>query len=126
MIRRPPRSTRTDTLFPYTTLFRSQGVGAQGLGGLSTVLDVKILDWPCHAAGKPVAMIPNCAATRHAHVVMDGSGPAYLDPPDLSLWPDVEWQPDAAAKRVDLDHLTSEQVSSRPETPRVGTEMFST
>ena len=89
----------------------AMGVGAQGLGGLSTVLDVKILDWPCHAAGKPVAMIPNCAATRHAHFTLDGSGPAYLEPPKLDEWPDVQWQPDAAAKRVDLDTLTAEEVA---------------
>jgi fumarate hydratase class I len=63
------------------------GIGAQGLGGLTTVLDIKIKMFPCHAAGKPVAMIPNCAATRHAHFVMDGSGPVYLDPPSLDLWP---------------------------------------
>ena len=88
------------------------GVGAQGLGGLSTVLDVKILDWPCHAAGKPVAMIPNCAATRHAHVVLDGSGPAYLEPPRLDEYPAVTWQPDSAARRVDLDTLTPEEVAS--------------
>ena len=88
------------------------GVGAQGLGGLSTVLDVKILDWPCHAAGKPVAMIPNCAATRHAHVTLDGSGPAFLPQPDLDLWPDVKWEPDVAAKKVDLDNLTREEVVS--------------
>jgi fumarate hydratase, class I len=90
----------------------AQGVGAQGLGGLSTVLDVKILDAPCHAAGKPVAMIPNCAATRHAHFTLDGSGPSYLEQPDLSQWPDVQWEPDAAAKRVDLDNLTPEEVAS--------------
>ena len=90
----------------------AQGVGAQGLGGLSTVLDVKILDAPCHAAGKPVAMIPNCAATRHAHFTLDGSGPAYLEPPKLDEWPDVHWQPDSAAKRVNLDTLTPEEVSS--------------
>ncbi|MEP5937699.1 MAG: fumarate hydratase [Erythrobacter sp.] len=90
----------------------AQGVGAQGLGGLSTILDVKIYDWPCHAAGKPVAMIPNCAATRHAHVVMDGSGAAYIDPPDLTLWPQVEWQPSAEAKRVNLDELTQAEVAS--------------
>ena len=89
----------------------AQGVGAQGLGGLSTVLDVKILDWPCHAAGKPVAMIPNCAATRHAHFTLDGSGPSYLEAPKLDQWPDVHWQPDAAAKKVDLDHLTKEEVA---------------
>ena len=90
----------------------AQGVGAQGLGGLSTVLDVKIYDAPCHAAGKPVAMIPNCAATRHAHFTLDGSGPAYLEPPRLDEWPDVHWQPDASAKRVNLDMLTKEEVES--------------
>jgi fumarate hydratase class I len=88
------------------------GIGAQGLGGLATVLDVKILDWPCHAAGKPVAMIPNCAATRHAHFTLDGSGPSFLEPPRLSDWPDVHWQPDTEAKRVDLDNLTPETVQS--------------
>lgn len=89
----------------------AQGVGAQGLGGLSTVLDVKIYDAPCHAAGKPVAMIPNCAATRHAHFTLDGSGPTYLEQPKLDEWPDVNWQPDAAAKRVNLDTLTAEEVA---------------
>ncbi len=82
------------------------GIGAQGLGGLSTILDVKILDWPCHAAGKPVAMIPNCAATRHAHFTLDGSGPSFLAVPDLKQWPDVHWTPDKAAIRVNLDNLT--------------------
>ncbi|HTJ06334.1 MAG TPA: fumarate hydratase [Caldimonas sp.] len=88
------------------------GIGAQGLGGLTTVLDVKIAMAPTHAASKPVALIPNCAATRHAHFVLDGSGPAYLDPPSLDLWPDVEWAPDQQSKRVDLDTLTREQVAS--------------
>jgi fumarate hydratase, class I len=87
------------------------GIGAQGLGGLSTVLDVKILDYPTHAASLPVAMIPNCAATRHAHFTLDGSGAARLEPPDLSRWPDVEWAPSAEARRVDLDKLTAEQVA---------------
>lgn len=86
------------------------GIGAQGLGGLSTILDVKILDWPTHAASKPVAMIPNCAATRHAHFTLDGSGPAYLEPPRLDEWPDVNWTPDKAAVRVNLDNLTAEDV----------------
>lgn len=90
----------------------AQGVGAQGLGGLSTVLDVKIHDAPCHAAGKPVAMIPNCAATRHAHFVLDGSGPTYLEPPKLDEWPDVHWKPDASARRVNLDTLTKDEVES--------------
>ena len=88
------------------------GIGAQGLGGLTTVLDVKIKDWPCHAAGKPVAMIPNCSATRHAHVVLDGSGPAFLETPKLDDWPKVDWAPDKAAKRVNLDKLTPEEVQS--------------
>ncbi len=88
------------------------GIGAQGLGGLSTILDVKIMDAPCHAAGKPVAMIPNCAATRHAHFVLDGSGPSYLEAPQLDEWPDVHWTPDAAARRVDLDTLTAAEVQS--------------
>ena len=75
------------------------GIGAQGLGGLTTVLDIKVKDYPTHAANLPVAMIPNCAATRHAHFTLDGSGPAYLEPPKLDEWPKVDWQPDAAAKR---------------------------
>jgi fumarate hydratase class I len=79
---------------------------------LSTILDVKILDWPCHAAGKPVAMIPNCAATRHAHFTLDGSGPSFLETPKLDEWPQVHWAPDKAAKRVDLDKLTREEVES--------------
>jgi fumarate hydratase class I len=87
------------------------GIGAQGLGGLSTVLDVKILDYPTHAASKPVAMIPNCAATRHAHFVLDGSGAAKLAPPDLSRWPKVEWAPSPEARRVDLDTLTPAEVA---------------
>ena len=86
------------------------GIGAQGLGGLSTILDVKILDAPCHAAGKPIGMIPNCAATRHAHFTLDGSGPVFLEQPKLDEWPDVNWTPDKAAKRVNLDTLTREEV----------------
>jgi len=89
------------------------GIGAQGLGGLTTVLDVKIKMYPTHAASKPVAMIPNCAATRHAHFVMDGSGPVYLDPPSLDLWPNVAWAPDYnKSKKVDLNTLTKAEVAS--------------
>ena len=89
------------------------GIGAQGLGGLTTVLDVKIATFPTHAASKPVAMIPNCAATRHAHVVLDGSGPAYMEPPSLDLWPKVDWVPDAQkSRRVNLDTLTPTEVAS--------------
>ncbi|MCW7538176.1 fumarate hydratase [Aquabacterium sp. A7-Y] len=89
------------------------GIGAQGLGGLTTVLDIKIKTYPTHAASKPVAMIPNCAATRHAHFVLDGSGPAYLEPPSLDLWPDVSWAPDYnKSRKVNLDSLTREDVAS--------------
>lgn len=89
------------------------GIGAQGLGGLTTVLDVKIKTFPTHAASKPIAMIPNCAATRHAHFVLDGSGPAYLEPPSLDLWPNVQWAPDYnKSKKVDLDTLTPAEVAS--------------
>jgi len=89
------------------------GIGAQGLGGLTTVLDVKIQMYPTHAASKPVAMIPNCAATRHAHFVMDGSGPVYLEAPSLDLWPSVGWEPDTQkSQRVDLNTLTPAQVAS--------------
>ena len=95
------------------------GIGAQGLGGLSTILDVKILDAPCHAAGKPVAMIPNCAATRHAHFTLDGSGPSFLETPKLDEWPDVHWQPDAAAKKVNLDTLTQEEVCGWKQGDRI-------
>lgn len=87
------------------------GIGAQGLGGLTTVLDVKIKDYPTHAASLPVAVIPNCAATRHAHFVLDGSGPATLDPPDLALWPKLTYQASAASRRVNLDALTREDVA---------------
>ena len=89
------------------------GIGAQGLGGLTTVLDVKIAMYPTHAASKPVAMIPNCAATRHAHFVLDGSGAVDLEPPSLDLWPDVQWAPDYnQSKRVDLNTLTKEEVAA--------------
>ena len=87
------------------------GIGAQGLGGLTTVLDVKIKDYPTHAASLPVAIIPNCAATRHAHFVLDGSGPAQLDPPDLDLWPKLTYEAAPDSRRVNLDALTREDVA---------------
>ncbi len=87
------------------------GIGAQGLGGLTTVLDIKIKDYPCHAAGKPVAMIPNCAATRHVHFHLDGSGVAYLPVPKLEDWPKVTWST-AKSKRVNLDTLTQEEMNN--------------
>jgi len=91
----------------------SLGIGAQGLGGLTTVLDVKILDYPTHAASLPIAMIPNCAATRHVHFHLHGDGPAKLEVPNLADWPQVSWTADTEkSKRVDLDKLTPEEVAS--------------
>jgi fumarate hydratase class I len=87
------------------------GIGAQGLGGLTTVLDVKILDYPTHAASLPVAMIPNCAATRHIHFHLDGSGPAHLATPSLEDWPEITYDT-SNGKRVDLDNITKEEVAS--------------
>lgn len=88
------------------------GIGAQGMGGLTTVLDVKILDYPTHAASLPVAIIPNCAATRHVHFELDGSGVAELTPPNLDDWPKVKWQADASALKVDLDKVTKTDVQN--------------
>jgi fumarate hydratase class I len=88
------------------------GIGAQGLGGLTTVVDVKIKDYPTHAASLPVAMIPNCAATRHTHFVLDGSGPAELQVPKLEDWPKIDWGSAEGAKRVNLDTVTPEEVQS--------------
>ncbi len=88
------------------------GIGAQGLGGLTTVLDVKITDYPTHAANLPVAMIPNCAATRHVHFVLDGSGPAELAVPGLSDWPEITWEAGPGSKRVNLDTVPADEVQS--------------
>jgi len=110
---RGPRNAVEELRIELCDRINALGIGAQGLGGLTTVLDVKIATYPTHAASKPVAMIPNCAATRHAHLVLDGSGPAYLEPPSLDLWPDVQWAPDYnKSKRVNLDTLTKEEVAS--------------
>lgn len=86
------------------------GIGAQGLGGLTTVLDVKIKSAPTHAASKPVCMIPNCAATRHVHFTLDGSGPAELTPPKLSDWPQITWDVGDNVRRVNLDNITKADV----------------
>jgi fumarate hydratase class I len=88
------------------------GIGAQGLGGLTTVLDVQINSFPTHAASLPVALIPNCAATRHCHFTLDGSGPAQLAPPALDSWPEIAWDAAAGARRVDLNSITREQIAS--------------
>lgn len=86
------------------------GIGAQGLGGLTTVLDVKVKDFPTHAANKAVALIPNCAATRHTHFTLDGSGPAKQVPPSLDDWPEIAWEIGESTRRVNLDTVTPEDV----------------
>ena len=113
LLARGPNSKLEELRIELYKKVNALGIGAQGLGGLTTVLDVKINMFPTHAASMPVAMIPNCAATRHAHFVLDGSGPAFCEPPSLSDWPTVNWAPDyEKSQRVDLDTLTKEQVAA--------------
>jgi fumarate hydratase class I len=109
---RGPRNKVEELRIELYDKVNALGIGAQGLGGLSTVLDVKIKTYPVHAANRPVAIIPNCAATRHAHFVLDGSGPAEFEEPQLSDWPAVTWTPDANSRRVNLDTLTKVEVAS--------------
>jgi len=112
LIARGPASPLEELRISLYEKVNALGIGAQGLGGLTTVLDVKIRTYPTHAASKPVAMIPNCAATRHAHFVLDGSGPAVLEPPSLEHWPKVTWSAGASSRRVNLDTLTRAEVES--------------
>lgn len=113
LLQRGPQNKLEELRVELYEKVNALGIGAQGLGGLTTVLDIKIKTYPTHAASKPVAMIPNCAATRHAHLTLDGSGPVYLTPPSLDLWPNVHWKPDTQkSKRVDLNKLTPEEVAS--------------
>ncbi len=113
LLQRGPQNKLEELRIELYEKVNALGIGAQGLGGLTTVLDVKINMYPTHAASKPVAMIPNCAATRHAHFVLDGSGPAYIEPPALSEWPEVHWTPDTQkSQRVNLDTLTAAEVAA--------------
>lgn len=113
LLQRGPQNKLEELRIELYQKVNALGIGAQGLGGLTTVLDVKIKTFPTHAASKPIAMIPNCAATRHAHFVLDGSGPSFLEAPSLDLWPDVHWAPDYnKSKRVDLNALTPAEVAS--------------
>ena len=111
LIARGPRNRAEELRIELYDKVNRLGIGAQGLGGLTTVLDVKVRDYPTHAANLPVAMIPNCAATRHAHIVLDGSGPVYLDPPDLKDWPKLTYDV-SGARRVNLDTVTREEAAS--------------
>ena len=112
LLKRGPNSKVEELRIEIYEAVNKLGIGAQGLGGVTTVLDVKIKDWPTHAASKPVAMIPNCAATRHIHFTLDGTGPAMLTPPSIEDWPDMEYEASADAKRVDMDNVTPEEVAS--------------
>jgi fumarate hydratase class I len=108
---RGPKTRAEELRLELVDKVNALGIGAQGLGGLTTVLDVKVKAYPTHAASLPVAMIPNCAAARHAHFVLDGSGPAALDPPRLEDWPKVSWAPSDEARRVNLDSLTRDAIA---------------
>ncbi len=111
LIARGPRNTAEKLRIELYDKVNRLGIGAQGLGGLTTVLDVKVRDYPTHAANLPVAMIPNCAATRHAHFVLDGSGPVYLDPPSLEDWPKLTYDV-SGARRVNLDTVTRAEAAA--------------
>ncbi|MDO8844243.1 fumarate hydratase [Methylicorpusculum sp.] len=112
LIARGPQNRVEELRLELFEKVNALGIGAQGLGGLTTVLDIKIRDFPTHAANLPIAMIPNCAATRHAHFILDGSGPAKLESPSLSDWPEVTWDAGKTAKRVNLATVTREDVAS--------------
>ena len=111
LIARGPKNRSEELRIELYDKVNRLGIGAQGLGGLTTVLDVKVLDTPAHAANLPVAMIPNCAATRHAHIVLDGSGPVYLDPPNLENWPKLTYDV-STATRVNLDTVTRAEAAT--------------
>ncbi|CAI8422831.1 MAG: Fumarate hydratase class I, anaerobic [Halieaceae bacterium] len=112
---RGPKNRAEELRLEIMDAVNKLGIGAQGLGGLTTVLDVKIMDYPTHAASLPVAMIPNCAATRHAHFELTGSGPVFQQAPSLDVWPDITWEPGDSVRRVDLDTVTrTETLSWQP------------
>jgi fumarate hydratase class I len=111
LIARGPKTKAEELRITLFNEVNKLGIGAQGLGGLTTVLDVKIKDCPTHAASLPIAIIPNCAATRHAHLTLDGSGPVYLDPPKLEDWPNIEWKAEGA-KRVNVNTITKADLAS--------------
>jgi fumarate hydratase class I len=109
LIKRGPKTKLEELRLDIFEKVNALGIGAQGLGGLTTVVDVKILDYPTHATSKPVAMTPNCAATRHVHFTLDGSGPAHLPVPNLDDWPQIAWAAGPQAKRINLDGLSADE-----------------
>ena len=109
---RGPQSRLEELRLEILDRVNDLGIGAQGLGGLTTALDVKIIDYPTHAASLPVALIPNCAATRHTHFTLDGGGPALQEAPSLDDWPEISWEAGPGSRRVDLDTLTRADVAA--------------
>lgn len=112
LIAKGPENTLEELRLELYEKVNALGIGAQGLGGLTTVLDIKIRDYPTHAANKPVAIIPNCAATRHVHFILDGSGPVDLTPPDLADWPDISWGVGSTVRKVNLDTLNKGDIKN--------------
>lgn len=112
LIDRGPQNKSEELRLEIYNAVNDLGIGAQGLGGLTTVVDVKILEYPTHAASLPVSMIPNCAATRHIHFTLDGQGPATFTPPNIDEWPDISLEAGDDVKRVQLDNITKEEISS--------------
>jgi len=110
LMERGPENREEELRLEIFKRVNNLGIGAQGLGGLTTVVDIKIKSVPTHAASKPVAMIPNCAATRHAHFYLDGSGPAELKAPKLEEWPDITWEVGESTRRVNLDEVSKEDI----------------
>ena len=110
LIARGPNTRAEELRLEIFEKVNQLGIGAQGLGGLTTVLDVKIKDYPTHAASKPVTMIPNCAATRHAHFVLKGEGPALQTPPSLSDWPEISWDVGPTTRKVNLDTISKDDM----------------
>ena len=115
LVNRGPKNKTEELRVELYNKINQLGIGAQGFGGLTTVLDVKIIDYPCHAASLPVALIPNCAATRHTHFILDGSGPAHFKIPDLNNWPQDVWAAQKDAKRVNLDTIDKASVKEWKE-----------
>jgi fumarate hydratase class I len=109
LVQRGPKSRLDELRLEIFNKVNALGIGAQGLGGLTTVVDVKIRDYPTHATSKPVAMIPNCAATRHVHFALDGTGPAHLPVPNLADWPQISWAAGPNSKRINLDTVTAQE-----------------
>jgi len=112
LIARGPQNHLEELRLELYEKVNALGIGAQGLGGLTTVMDVKIREYPTHAANKPVAVIPNCSATRHVHFTLDGAGPAHFEAPDLSEWPDIAFELGDDVRRVNLDTLTPAEVQT--------------